>query len=362
MGVAVKDLARAQHVIGKFNVKLFQSPVWQPPRRSFPMSLNYAQNLFRNGYWHLPSLKANLKAWLHLLETFQADFILADHAPTAILAAKLMRLPRGALGAGLALPPFVSPMPSLHPWLAIPKKLLLEKEKECTHQINWVLAELDAESIECLADIFDGTEIFLTTCPELDHYANRPKADYRGPILSAATEHEPEWPCVKSDKIFIYINYRYRFFSAIMDAVKKKGMPALAVIPDIPETERKVWESKTLAISSGPVNFKTAARECSFAVTHGGFNTANLALLSEKPLLILPEQLEQALLAYRITGQGLGMMVNWFNPRPNISQKLDALIRSETLLVNARAFVKKYPNYDSAGTVNRICRRISSLL
>ncbi len=362
VGVAAKDLTRAEQVIGKFNVKLFQSPVWTTPPKPFPFSLNYAQNLFRNGYWHLPSLKYNLTAWIHLFEVFEPHFILADHAPTAILAAKLAGIPRGALGTGLALPPQISPMPSLHPWLDIPKQVLREKEAACTRQINEALGELDAEGVRSLADIFDGTEMFLTTFPELDHYGIRPHGDYRGPILSSAIDHEPEWPPASGERVFIYINYRYRFFSEIMEAIKKTGLPALAVVPDIPETERKTWEGKTIAICNGPVNFKTAAKESSFAVTQGGFNTANLVLLSGKPLLILPEQLEQTLLAYRIAGQGLGMMVNWFNSRPDFAEKLDHLTRSETLFINARAFAEKYRDYDSVSTVNGICRRIFPLL
>jgi len=362
VGLAVKNLARAEQVIGKFPVKLFQSPDWRAPDQSFQLSLNYAQNLYRNGYWHLPSLKGNLKAWAHLFEVFEPHFILADHAPTAILAAKLAGISRGALGTGLALPPQISPMPSLHPWLDIPKQLLREKEVECSHQINEAISEWAAEGVRSFADIFDGTEMFLTTFPELDHYGIRPHGDYRGPILSSAIDHEPEWPCSSGNKVFIYLNYRYRFFSEIMEAIKKTGLPALAVVPDIPETKRKVWEGKTLAVSRGPVDFKTAASGCSFAVTHGGFNTANLVLLSGKPLLILPEQLEQTLLAYRIAGQGLALMVNWFNPQPDFEKKLGQLIRSETLFINARAFAEKYRDYDSVSTVKSICRRISSPL
>ena len=361
-GVAAKNLTWAEQVIGKYNVELFQSPVWRVPPKPFPFSLNYAENLLRNGYWHLPSLKGNLTAWIHLFEVFEPHFILADHAPTAILAAKLAGIPRGALGTGLALPPQIFPMPSLHPWLDIPKKMLQEKEAACTRQINEALRELYAEGLRSLADIFDGTEMFLTTFPELDHYGSRPHGDYRGPILSSATDHDPEWPPASGERVFIYINYRYPFFSEIMEAIKKTGLPALAVVPDIPETERKAWEGKTLAICSGPINFKTAARECSFAVTHGGFNTANLVLLSGKPLLTLPEQLEQTLLAYRITGQGMALMVNWFNPYPDFEKKLDYLIRSETLFINAHAFAEKYRDYDPADTVKSICHRISSLL
>ena len=185
VGVAVKNLARAEEVFGRHEIKVLQAPTWWTPERSFPISVNYAQNLFRNGYWYSPALTGNLKAWLNLFDIWQPDLVFADHAPTALLAARSAGIPRAAVGSGFVLPPSLSPMPSLQPWFPIPQEVLDTREKEVLDQINSVLKALGFTILDCVADLFEGTEIFLTTFPELDHYGPRSDVRYWGPIVSS---------------------------------------------------------------------------------------------------------------------------------------------------------------------------------
>lgn len=361
VGFAAQNLARAEQVIGRFNVKLLQSPIWQTPSRSFPLSLNYAQNLYRNGYWHLPSLKANIKAWVHLFEIFQPDIILADHSPTAILAAKLLEIPRAAIGYGFIVPPCSSLMPSLQPWFSIPQHILFPKEKECLNNINETLTELSFKHLGVLADIFEGAEVFLTTFPELDHYGSRQGTHYWGPVLSTENGAEPSRQERSGETIFMYLNYHYRFLYQILSQIKEIGMPTLAVIRDMPETAAKAWEGENIKISTKPVNLKKATEQSHFFITHGGANTGSFILLSGKPLLILPEHLEQCLWGYRISEQNLGLMVNWFNPKPDFSKKLNDLLTDKKILSAVSAFANRHKTYNSDKTVQEICNRLEKI-
>ncbi len=358
VGFAAQNLARAQQIIGNFDIKLFQSPIWQPPPRRFPLSLNYSQNLLRNGYWHIPSLKASLKAWIHLFEIFRPDFVLTDHSPTAILAAKLLKIPRAAVGSGFILPPCSSPMPSLQPWFLIPQHSLLAKEKECLNQINETLTALGFKRISVLADIFRGAELFLTTFPELDHYGSRQDIRYWGPVLSYENNIKPFRQQRSGENIFMYLNYHYQFLYQILTLTKEIGMPTFAVIRDMPETSTKEWEGENIKISTEPVNLKKAIEQNQFFITHGGVNTGSFILLSGKPLLVLPEHLEQCLWGYRISKQNLGKMVNWFSPKPDFNNKLKALLSDKKMLKTVSAFANKYKSYSSNKTVQEICSRL----
>ncbi len=135
-------------------------------------------------------------------------------------------------------------------------------------------------------------------------------------------------------------------------------MPTLAFIRDMPEKAAKEWEGENIKISTEPVNLKKATEQSHFFITHGGVNTGSFILLSGKPILILPEQLEQCLWGHRISKQKLGIMVNWFNPKPDFRKKLNELFNHESRLNAVSAFANRYKNYDSDRTVQEICHHL----
>jgi len=357
--VAVKDLARAEQVFGRDEIKVLQAPMWWTPERSFPVSVNYAQNLFRNGYWYSPALTGNLKAWLNLFDIWQPDLVFADHAPTALLAARAAEIPRAAVGSGFVLPPLLSPMPSLQPWFPIPQKVLDAREKEVLDQINSVLKALGFNILDSVADLFEGTKIFLTTFPELDHYGPRSGIQYWGPIVSSGNGIGSTWEKRGDKKVFIYLNYRYRFLMEIFQQIRELDLPTLAFIRDMPEKSVETLGGRNIEFSPGPVSLESAVEQSSFVITHGGVNTSSFLLLSGKPLLILPEQLEQCLWAYRVTQQNLGLMVNWFQSQPDFERRLGELLDSQTVLERVSQFAHKYKGYDFQETVHKICRLLS---
>jgi UDP-N-acetylglucosamine:LPS N-acetylglucosamine transferase len=357
--VAVKDLARAEQVFGRHDIKILQAPTWWTPERSFPISVNYAQNLFRNGYWYGPALTGNLKAWLNLFDLWQPVLVFTDHAPTALLAARSAGIPRAAVGSGFVLPPLLSPMPSLQPWFPIPQKILDSREKEVLDQINSVLKALGFNILDCVADLFEGTEIFLTTFSELDHYGPRSGVRYWGPIVSSGNGIGSTWEKRGDKKVFIYLNYRYRFLKEIFQQIRKLDLPTLAFIRDMPEKSAETLGGRNIEFAPGPVSLERAVEQSSLVITHGGVNTSSFLLLSGKPLLILPEQLEQCLWAYRVTEQNLGLMVNWFQSRPDFGRNLGELLESQTVLERVSQFAHKYKGYDSQDTVHKICRLLS---
>ena len=346
-------------ILGRHEIKVLQAPTWWTPERSFPISVNYAQNLFRNGYWYSPALTGNLKAWLNLLDIWQPDLVFADHAPTALLAAKSVGIPRAAVGSGFVLPPLLSPMPSLQPWFPIPQEALDTKEKEVLDHINSVLKALGFTILDCVADLFEGTEIFLTTFPELDHYGPRSDVRYWGPIVSSGNGIEATWENRGDKKVFIYLDYRYNFLKEVFEQVRKLDLPTLAFIRDMPKKSAETLGGRNIEFSRGPVSLERAVEQSSFVITHGGVNTSSFLLLSGKPLLILPEQLEQCLWAYRVTEQNLGLMVNWFQSWPDFGRKFGELLDSQTVLERVSQFAHKYKGYDSQDTVHKICRLLS---
>ena len=63
-------------------------------------------------------------AWRQLLTLLNADLILADYAPTPLLAARCLQVPAVVLGTGFSVPPSVSPLPAFNRRLVIQEAAL----------------------------------------------------------------------------------------------------------------------------------------------------------------------------------------------------------------------------------------------
>jgi len=344
-----RDTKKAIDVFSGKNVAVGQFAPWPPRTTGF--SLSYAQNIWRNGYWDAETFGAHLTWWSDKFRELRPRFVITDYAPTALLSALSLDIPRGAIGTGFTLPPAVTPMPCLHPWLKYSESALLNAE-------NQVLATIrrHVPTVHSVADIFEGAERFLLVFPEMDHFEVRASEKYFGPILETYYPDELAWPDGSEKRVFIYLSAENRCLIDLINHLKKLELPAIGHIRDLPESERKALESPTLRLGKSLINLKKAAAECDIAVTQGGLHTSAKMLLSGTRLLICPEQLEQTLLAYRLKQRGLCEFVSCFSEPQTVKDKLETVASSAELEKNAAAFAAHYPGYNSKETVRGIVR------
>src|SRR5260221_13195072 len=117
---ALRELPRSD-ILGKHGITLFQAPLWQGPPHGLPNPpLSFAEILFHFGYLDGAGLVGMLRGWRSLLRLFAPDLMIADHAPTALVAARTLSVPSATFGHGFFLPPSVSPMPNLRPCMQVP--------------------------------------------------------------------------------------------------------------------------------------------------------------------------------------------------------------------------------------------------
>jgi UDP:flavonoid glycosyltransferase YjiC (YdhE family) len=136
-------------------------------------------------------------------------------------------------------------------------------------------------------------------------------------------------------------------------------LSVLACIPDLPETELDAQKSSNLHITTEPLDLHQVAADCSLMISQGGTNAGTLMLLSGVPVLVCPLELEQTLWAYRITAQGLGSMINLFNPNPDFKAKIEYNINSTEIIDQVHKFAQHYTDYDGKQTVHDIAKRIT---
>ncbi len=135
--IAAQDLERAHAVFGSRPVRIAQAPfcgksyggLADPP-------LNYAEILMRYGYLDAPLLAGLVRAWRDLLDLAGAEVLVADHAPTALLAALGRGLPRALFGNPFAVPPPLAPTPSMRSWIEVPRERLESSDASVLKVVN----------------------------------------------------------------------------------------------------------------------------------------------------------------------------------------------------------------------------------
>ena len=343
-------------------LNVLAGPVLRPPPRKFSLSQNYSQNLLGNGYWHQDSLYAGLSEWLALFERFQPDIVIAEHAPTALLAARKAGLTRAVIGTGFSVPPLSSPMPGLQPWFSLPPGYLLERENVFLDTVNPVLRRIGSPVLNNVSDLFEGAARFLCAFPELDHYGFRQDEVYRGPVLYSPRQTESLWAsgCDQKD-IFLYLSGSNRHNGLICEALKRIGTSVLAFLPWMQEEDIVVLENCGFRVSRTPVDLFAVAKQCRFAVTQGGYNATALLLLTGVPLLLCPSHLEQQVLAYRLKKQGLAEITSYINPAPDLGSKIETLLRKTEEENSAGTLAEKYAWYDPAGQIDSLVDEFTAL-
>ena len=114
--------------------------------------------------------------------------------------------------------------------------------------------------------------------------------------------------------------------------------------------------------ATAPFNLAQAARDADIAVTYASSNTSTSFLLAGKPLLLLPNQLEQFLVGRCIEEMGAGLLIHPEQPANDLPEKLNAILTNPAYTDNARAFANKYRNLSQGTITANLIRRIEEIL
>jgi UDP:flavonoid glycosyltransferase YjiC (YdhE family) len=361
--LAAQDLSRAQNLPGAREYLIVQAPLWLPKVKNLPdLQANYADILQRQGYLDPTGLLGLAKGWRALFDLIAPQLLIADHSPTALLAARGLSFPRVTFGSGFFSPPRTTPMPSMHPQLNIPAQRLLDNERTVLPAINHVLAEFGQPAIVNLADLLDVDETFLMTPQELDHYRDRGPAEYMGPILSGEGGATPPWPDAPGKKVFAYIKSGHRlterFFTQLLDG----PFNVLAYVPGLTEERCRIMQAPNIHFSPNPVDMRYATRHARIVLCHAGIGTILHALLAGLPLLLLPTFVEQCLMADNVVRIGAGTLIHDNAKDVDFNAHLRELTRNPQYAKRAKIFAARYTNVNADAILDRVVARCEALI
>jgi len=350
---------QAARLLPKAGFDWMQAPAMPEQKREGP-PLNYADILLRFGYADGTDLLGLVVAWREVLRLTNAEVVLADHAPTAILAARTLDIPVMLFGNGFFAPPQVHPTPSMRPWSPAPAEHLLAADRLALASINAVLVGYDRRPLDTLAQLFRVAEDSLLSFPELDHYPARGPARYWG-MLPAVVAEDSAWPAVPGPRVFAYLRPETPHLETALQVLH--GLPGSVLIyaPGLATELMQRYAAPHIAFSPLPVDLDKVARQAAAGLTYASPAATVAFLMAGKPVLMIPGHLEQFLFAKRVEEMGAGLIQNPEQAPSNLAAMLRQVLADPGFRANAGAFAAKYANFDQNAVMTHIVARIEQL-
>jgi UDP:flavonoid glycosyltransferase YjiC (YdhE family) len=357
---ALRNVSRAEPLLGRHGFPVVQAPVALSEPRGLPAPVSYAEILQRSGFLTAAALAARVKAWRTLFALARPDLLIANHAPTALLAAHGLPIARARFGTGFTVPPIASPMPAVLPGGTAAAERARQTEHATLDVVNRVLVDLGAPALARLADLLAADETFLCTFPELDHYPHREPARYWGPQFADVEGDAPSWPGGDGRRIFAYLSPRFAGLERLLGNLRETDQRVLVHAPGVPAAIATRYASARVRFSPAPVRMDDVARQCDLVVCHAGHGTVAAALLGGRPLVLAPVWVEQEMTASRVVALGAGASVVP-GERTSVKRLIHDVLEQPAFAAGALGFARAHADFSEAAALAAMVDRCEAL-
>ena len=343
------------------NYDLYQAPRSLHEGEGMGVPAGYADIMMGCGFARPDEVAGMIGAWRSLFGHWKPDLVIADFAPTALMAARSLDLARVTYGNGFFVPPRTTPLPPFRFDSPVDLARLARTEAAVLANANAALARFGARRLDRLADLFECDEHFLCTFPEIDHYGNREASGYWGPRVRFDRGTEVAWPAGPGKRIFVYVKTSSPQLDPLIEVLARSPHRVVAYIPGLDEARRRALANARRIVTDRPVKLERFLRECDLLISHGG-EISTGALTYGVPSLVLPTHYEQFATARRFEQLGAG---GWLPPDaqlPQVAYAFDQVTSDPRYAANARAFAQRYAAFSPNEQRRRIVARIDQLL
>lgn len=363
---AVRDLASAHRLLPETHYCLVQAPVSSVTLQGWPPPADYAEILLHSGWGQRSELESRVRGWRGLFDALNVDLVIAEHAPTAILAARTEGIPAVAWGSGFFSPP--ASWPVFRTWDKADPSRRSKSHQLVLETINAALASLGCLPIPDLDALFLGVANFLCTWPELDHYPQRDGANYCGPVWLNDVGIAPAWPDTnrsEQKKIFAYLRPNLPGVESILQALANQRASTLVYMTEHARFSSQFSSYHNMRFTDEIVQLDKVSQEADVVISSGS-DTQHAMALQGVPTLGLPMNAEQRIASERLATLGCGLYVI---PRDSdlsllndISVTLKQLLEEAAFTKNAKNLQRRRAEHDTHAMVDRVaeeCVRLS---
>lgn len=340
---------------------LFKAPVLRKEGMGLVVPTSLAEIMLGCGYADVAWLTGALREWLRLLGECKPDLLVADYAPTALLAARVMGLKRVSLSISFAVPPPLAPLPPFRFDRPPPPERVVAADAQALANVNRALVAVGAPQLAALHELFQSDEDFLLTFPELDAYGNRPTARYWGPRYRDDAGVSVHWPGGRGPRVLLYLKRELPQLDALIALLAASPCRVIAYIPDLEPERVQRLKGPMRIVSEKPVRYAPLLAECDLFVSQAG-SAATGTVLSGVPQLMFPVHYEQYLSAIRIAQLGAGIALLPAATTDEVKKAWHLMMTRRAYHDQARAYAKRYPAYSPTEQQRRIVQRIEDIL
>ena len=338
----------------------FVAPLLRAPPTVSPSPLNFSDILLNLGFDDPAGLRGALRAWRSLYAVVKPDLLLADYAPTALVAARGMGLRRVTIGTGFSLPRSRDPLPALRSWGHTEEGVLRALDDRLVNSIRAAMQGVSPEAPRLARDIFAADAHLLCTFAQIDPFAPREGVEYVGPQGDATTGVEAHWSSA-GPRVFAYLKPRDRRFGAIVAGLRALGGETIVAAPGMGAAEALAASDATVRIVPAAVSLDAILRDASLCVAHAGPGLAARALVAGVPMALLPMQLEQYLVAKRLEEGGSAAVLSPEETAPDFAAWFASVAARDDLRRAAREQAQALRGYSFDDATARAAQRIGAI-
>lgn len=361
----LRDLSRAHQRLGVEGFASLQAPVWLPQLANPPALVNYTAVLAAAGWLDAQGLAGLLTGWRRLIDLVQPDWLVCDHAPTALLASRGLGLSVHAVGNSFELPPLgpadAPRFPAMAFWDPAQQARCAAQDALLCDSANRALSLVGGAPLQHLPDVFAGANRVIMSVPELAHYDGYPAGtDFVGPSFVADKGATPEWPAGSGPRVFAYLAPTHPEFAALMTALRARPLRALVFARGLSADAATRLGGPGLRFETQPLHMGQVLADADLVISHGSLGTVTAAALAGKPQLAMPNHMEQHMVSRRIVQAGIGLAVLPRSQGNAYADMLATLLDRPTHADSARALATRLAGYTLANAGQRLISLLES--